>query len=207
MSEEKKVPRDEKGRLLPGSGALIGGKAPGPGKRSRGRPKREDQKFNKKFLEDVLMRLYGGTALGATMAIEKLLSELPESEQVKVHMRMLELGARIVPKELRMDSGVNVSLTVEGMRRGPCPQCGYREGQAIDVTEPEVLPAPEPKVLPEDTRAPRVHAPTHSPELEDMRQEEEYEKGQRELERQWNDEVRRLREESEAWPSWKRPLP
>ena len=130
MSEDQ----DKKtGRFVKGNTASKGR----PKEKRGGLPKKADDRFSKKFLEDVLMRKYGGTALGAVSAIEDLLSSLSEKDQVTVHLRLLELGVKIVPRELRTDNQVKVEMILKNVERPWCPRCGYHrddKDKPVDVT-------------------------------------------------------------------------
>ena len=185
MSED----RDRQGRFVPGNRAAVQSGASG---KKRGR-KKKDQQFSKRFLEDVLMRKYGGTAMGAVNAIEDLLSKLSEKDQVAVHMRLLELGARIVPKDLRIDSGPSITVISAGVRPIPCWSCNalpkalmnqgpeqqYVDLDAVEMTASVIPPLPSKK----DTR-PRPFLPEQCPGMEKRKQQAPPEKSQQEIDQE-----------------------
>ena len=109
-----------------------------PTGRRPGRPRKgEERGIGKNFIEAVILRKYK-TALGAVQAIEELLPKMSESEQAKIHLRLLELYTKILPRELRGDGPPVIILDTSGVIRKESPV--FVEGEVIEP-KPDALPA------------------------------------------------------------------
>jgi hypothetical protein len=112
-----------------------------PTGRPRGRPRKGEEKgIGKHFIEGVVLRKYR-TALGAVQEIEKLLPKMSEADQAKVHLRLLELYTRVIPKTLQLDMPRIVFDMSNMIPKQETPV------NAIDVT-------PQPPALPSSERLP-----------------------------------------------------